>query len=74
MGGASLKGVDVFWWGDAENAIDYWINGLDQHLVALGTQQRTGTKMGGILMLGWKNGRSAIALLIGSILSLSTPY
>ena len=25
-------------------------------------------------MLGWKNGRSAIALLIGSILSLLTPY
>ena len=48
MGGASLKGVDVFWWGDAENAMDYWINGLDQHPVALGTQQRTGTKMGGI--------------------------
>jgi hypothetical protein len=38
MGGASLKSVDVFWWGDAENAMDYWANGLDQHLVALGTQ------------------------------------
>jgi hypothetical protein len=43
MGGASLKSVDVFWWGDAENAMDYWANGLDQHLVALGTRQKAST-------------------------------
>jgi hypothetical protein len=38
MGGASLKSVDVFWWGDAENAMDYWANDLDQHLVTLGAR------------------------------------
>jgi hypothetical protein len=43
MGGASLKSLDVFWWGDAENAMDYWANGLDQHLVALGTQHTAST-------------------------------
>jgi Protein of unknown function (DUF3313) len=39
VGGASLKNVDVFTWGDADNAMDYWANGLDQRLVALGVQQ-----------------------------------
>jgi Protein of unknown function (DUF3313) len=39
MGGASLMSVDVFWWGDAENAMDYWANDLDQHLVTLGTRR-----------------------------------
>jgi hypothetical protein len=43
MGGASLKSVDVFWWSDAENAMDYWANGLDQHLVTLGTQHKAST-------------------------------
>jgi hypothetical protein len=43
MGGASLKNVDVFWWGDAENAMDYWANGLDQGLVTLGTQPTVST-------------------------------
>lgn len=38
MGGASIVDVDVFWWGDAENAMDYWANGIDQRLVKLGTQ------------------------------------
>jgi uncharacterized protein DUF3313 len=38
MGGASLKDVDVFWWGDAENAMGYWADGIDQRLVTLGTQ------------------------------------
>jgi hypothetical protein len=41
IGGASLKDVDVFWWGDAENAMDYWAGGLDQRLVTLGTQHTT---------------------------------
>jgi Protein of unknown function (DUF3313) len=41
VGGASLKNVDVFTWGDADNAMDYWANGLDQRLVALGVQQST---------------------------------
>jgi hypothetical protein len=35
--------VDVFWWGDAENAMDYWADGLAQHLVALGVQQPAST-------------------------------
>jgi len=39
MGGASIESVDVFWWGDAKNVMDYWANGLDQRLVLLGTQQ-----------------------------------
>jgi Protein of unknown function (DUF3313) len=43
MGGASLKSVDVFWWGDAQNAMDYWADGLAQHLVALGVQQPAST-------------------------------
>src|SRR5438094_803270 len=38
VGGTSIKNVDVFQWGDAENAIDYWANGLEQRLVALGVQ------------------------------------
>ena len=43
MGGASLKNVDVFWWGAAENAMDYWANGLDQGLVTLSTQPTVST-------------------------------
>jgi uncharacterized protein DUF3313 len=43
MGGASLKSVDVFWWGDAENAMDYWSNGLDERLVTLGIQRMVST-------------------------------
>src|SRR5271168_5170349 len=30
VGGTSIKNVDVFQWGDAENAMDYWANGLDK--------------------------------------------
>jgi hypothetical protein len=43
MGGASLKNVNVFWWGDAENAMDYWANGLGQGLVTLRTQPSAST-------------------------------
>src|SRR5690242_7075422 len=43
MGGASFKSVDVFWWGDAENAMDYWADALAQHLVALGIQHTAST-------------------------------
>jgi hypothetical protein len=39
VGGASIKNVDVFTWGDADNAMDYWAKGLDKRLVALGVQQ-----------------------------------
>jgi Protein of unknown function (DUF3313) len=38
VGGTSITNVDVFQWGDAENAINYWANGLDQRLVTLGVQ------------------------------------
>jgi hypothetical protein len=30
--------VDVWQWGDAENAIDYWAKGLDAKLVSFGVQ------------------------------------
>ena len=42
MGGASLKDVDVFRWGDAENVINYWADGLDQRLITLGIQRTNG--------------------------------
>jgi hypothetical protein len=42
MGGASIKNINVFQWGDAENAMNYWAQGLDQRLVILGIQN-TGT-------------------------------
>jgi hypothetical protein len=38
VGGTSIKNADVFQWGDAENAIDYWANLTDQRLVAFGVQ------------------------------------
>jgi len=43
VGGTSIKNVDVFQWGDAENAMDYWANGLDQRLVTLGVQHTGST-------------------------------
>jgi len=43
VGGTSIKNVDVFQWGDAENAIDYWADGLDQKLVSFGVQQTAAT-------------------------------
>jgi Protein of unknown function (DUF3313) len=41
VGGTSIKNVDVFQWGDAENAIDYWANLTDQRLVSFGVQSST---------------------------------
>jgi len=38
VGGTSIKNVDVFQWGDTENAVDYWADGLDKRLVSLGVQ------------------------------------
>jgi hypothetical protein len=38
VGGTSVTNVDVFQWGDADNAINYWAKGLDQRLVTLGVQ------------------------------------
>jgi Protein of unknown function (DUF3313) len=41
VGGTSIKNVDVFQWGDAENAVDYWANLTDQRLVSFGVQSST---------------------------------
>jgi hypothetical protein len=43
VGGTSIKNVDVFQWGDAKNAIDYWADLTDQRLVAFGVQHTTST-------------------------------
>lgn len=43
VGGTSIKRVDVFQAGDAENAIDYWANGLVQRLLPLGVQHTAST-------------------------------
>ncbi len=45
VGGTSIKNVDVFQWGDAENAIDYWAGLTDQRLVAFGVQS-SGSRAG----------------------------
>jgi Protein of unknown function (DUF3313) len=37
-GGMGMKGAASFEWGDAENAMDYWADGLDKRLVTLGVQ------------------------------------
>ena len=36
FGTAAVKNATVWQWGDAENAMNYWSNGLDQKLVSLG--------------------------------------
>ena len=36
FGTAAVKNATVWQWGDAENAMNYWANGLDQKLVSLG--------------------------------------
>jgi hypothetical protein len=38
LGGTSVKNVDVFKWGDTENAIDYWASLVDKRLVSFGVQ------------------------------------
>jgi hypothetical protein len=38
VGGTSIKNVDVWQLGDAENAINYWASELDEKLVAFGVQ------------------------------------
>ena len=43
VGGASIKNVTVFEWGDAEHAMDYWGNLIDQRLVSFGVQQSSPT-------------------------------
>jgi hypothetical protein len=39
VGGTSVKNVDVFQWGDAENAINYWADGLGKRLQTLGVHR-----------------------------------
>jgi hypothetical protein len=38
VGGASVRNVVVWQWGDADNAINYWGNLIDQRLVSWGVQ------------------------------------
>jgi len=38
VGSAALKNVDVWQWGDAENAMNYWATGLDKRVNVLGVQ------------------------------------
>jgi hypothetical protein len=43
MGGTSVKNADVFQWGDAQNAMNYWANGLNERLVSLGAGKQSST-------------------------------
>ncbi|MGA2410993.1 MAG: DUF3313 domain-containing protein, partial [Candidatus Binataceae bacterium] len=38
FGSGAVKNAGVWQWGDAEHAMDYWANGLDQRLATLGIQ------------------------------------
>jgi Protein of unknown function (DUF3313) len=44
VGGTSVKNITVFQWGDAENAINYWADLIDQRLVSFGVQQNATAK------------------------------
>jgi Protein of unknown function (DUF3313) len=46
LGGTSIKNIDVFKWGDAENAINYWAKLTDQRLVAFGVQNSAAASAG----------------------------
>jgi hypothetical protein len=43
FGSGAFKNVTVWQWGDADNAMNYWANGLDQRLVTLGVQHSAST-------------------------------
>jgi hypothetical protein len=43
VGGASIRNVDVWQWGDADNAMNYWGNEIDQRLVSWGVQPSSPT-------------------------------
>ena len=43
FGTAAVKNATVWQWGDADNAMKYWANGLDQRLATLGIQHTTTT-------------------------------
>jgi Protein of unknown function (DUF3313) len=38
VGGTSVTNIDVFQWGDAQNAIDYWAKLTDQRMASFGVQ------------------------------------
>jgi Protein of unknown function (DUF3313) len=44
VGGTSITNVDVFQWGDAQNAIDYWAKLTDQRLASFGVQSSVAAK------------------------------
>jgi hypothetical protein len=39
VGGTSITNANNYTWGDADNAINYWADGLDKKLVEFGVQQ-----------------------------------
>jgi len=42
FGTAAVRNADVWQWGDADNAMKFWADGLDKRLVSLGVQQTNG--------------------------------
>src|SRR5262249_39603235 len=43
FGTAAIKNATVWQWGDADNAMKYWADGLDKRLGTLGVRQATST-------------------------------
>jgi Protein of unknown function (DUF3313) len=43
FGGVAVKNAGAWEWGDADHAMEYWANALNQRLVTLGIQQTAGT-------------------------------
>jgi hypothetical protein len=41
FGTGAIRNAGVWRWGDADHAMDYWSNGLDQRLVTLRIQHTT---------------------------------
>jgi uncharacterized protein DUF3313 len=41
LGGLAIKNAAVWQWGDAEHAMDYWADGLNQKIASLGVQHTT---------------------------------
>lgn len=39
VGGTSVKNIDVFQWGDTQNAVNYWADGLGKRLQTLGVHR-----------------------------------
>ena len=42
FGTAAVRNATVWQWGDADNAMNYWANGLDEKLASLGVQHSSG--------------------------------